>query len=220
MATPRVSVQEAWDDLAAGHERFMRGAVNHPDQDAARRSELTEFQAPNAAFLGCSDSRVAAEILFDCGLGELFVVRNIGQIANENTVATMEFAVSSLGVAVIVVLAHGSCGAVKAAIDLTTAHPSETPPAIRRELELIQPAVQQEWLGSQRLSPYVDPAQIDADAVGRRHLDETIHLLMRSSRVISDAVARGELGIVGCQYQLEEGRVAPITAVGNLDIRG
>ena len=56
--------------------------------------------------------------------------------------------------------------------------------------------------------------------MGRRHLDETIHLLMRSSRVISDAVARGELGIVGCQYQLEEGRVAPITAVGNLDIRG
>ena len=108
MATPRVSVQEAWDDLAAGNERFMRGAVNHPDQDAARRSELTEFQAPNAAFLGCSDSRVAAEILFDCGLGELFVVRNIGQIANENTVATMAFAVSSLGVAVIVVLARGS----------------------------------------------------------------------------------------------------------------
>jgi carbonic anhydrase len=161
---------------------------------------------------------VAAEILFDCGLGDLFVVRNIGQIANENTVATMEFAVAELGVAVIVVLAHGSCGAVKAAIDQTTAHPSEVTPAIRKELEEIRPAVQQEWFATQQVSPYVDIDLIDPDAVGRRHLDETVNALMRQSTVISDAVAAGELGIVGCQYQLEEGRVSPISWVGRLDI--
>ncbi|MEE1649986.1 carbonic anhydrase [Brachybacterium sp. J144] len=216
MADPRVSVQEAWDALAEGNDRFMQGDLHHPQQSAARRSELSTFQAPNAAFLGCSDSRVAAEILFDCGLGDLFVVRNIGQIANENTTATMEYAVSELGVAVIVVLAHGSCGAVRAAIDQTTASPSEVTPAIRRELERIQPAVQREWLATHQDTPYVDPELIDADAVGRRHLDETIHALMRSSRVISDAVAEGRLGIVGCQYQLEDGHVLPITAVGRL----
>ena len=93
MTTPRVTPQQAWDALTEGNERFMAGDLHHPQQNAARRSELTDAQAPNAAFLGCSDSRVAAEILFDCGLGDLFVVRNIGQIANENTVATMEFAV-------------------------------------------------------------------------------------------------------------------------------
>lgn len=218
MSSPRVSVQQAWDALVEGNERFMAGDLNHPQQSAARRSELRGSQAPNAAFLGCSDSRVAAEILFDCGLGDLFVVRNIGQIANANTTATMEFAVAELGVAVIVVLAHGSCGAVKAAIDQTTAAPSEVTPAIRKELESIQPAVQQEWFMTQQLSPYVDPELIDADAVGRRHLDETINALMRQSRVISDAVAAGELAIVGCQYQLEEGRVSPISWVGQLDV--
>ena len=218
MTTPRVTPQQAWDALTEGNERFMAGDLHHPQQNAARRSELTDAQAPNAAFLGCSDSRVAAEILFDCGLGDLFVVRNIGQIANENTVATMEFAVAELGVAVIVVLAHGSCGAVKAAIDQTTANPSEVTPAIRKELEEIRPAVQQEWFATQQVSPYVDTDLIDVDAVGRRHLDQTVNALMRQSTVLSDAVAAGELGIVGCQYQLEEGRVAPISWVGKLDI--
>ncbi|AXK46560.1 MULTISPECIES: carbonic anhydrase [Brachybacterium] len=218
MSNPRVTPQQAWDALAEGNERFMAGTLNHPQQSAARRSELSTFQAPNAAFLGCSDSRVAAEILFDCGLGDLFVVRNIGQIANENTVATMEFAVSALGVSVIVVLAHGSCGAVKAAIDQTTADPSPVTPAIRKELEEIRPAVQQEWFATQQVSPYVDTDLIEADAVGRRHLAETVNALMRQSTVISDAVAAGELGIVGCQYQLEEGRVAPISWVGKLDV--
>ena len=218
MTTTRVTVQQAWDELAQGNERFMEGRLLHPQQNAARRNELAGSQAPNAAFLGCSDSRVAAEILFDCGLGDLFVVRNIGQIANENTTATMEFAVAELGVAVIVVLAHGSCGAVKAAIDQTTASPSPTTPAIKKELEAIQPAVQQEWFASQRISPYVKPELIDADAVGRRHLDETINALMRQSKVISDAVAAGALGIVGCQYRLADGRVSPITSVGQVTI--
>lgn len=216
MATPRVSPQEAWDALAQGNERFMEGNLLHPQQNAARRSELSASQAPNAAFLGCSDSRVAAEILFDCGLGDLFVVRNIGQIANENTTATMEFAVTELGVAAIVVLAHASCGAVAAAINQTSATPSPVTPAIKHELEQIQPAVQQEWFVKNHDTPYVDPAVIDADAVGRRHLAETINALMRSSRVISDAAAAGTLGIIGCQYQLEDGRVVPVTSVGRV----
>ena len=218
-ATDGHTPQEAWDDLAEGNLRFMTDTLLHPQQNAARRNELSRSQAPNAAFLGCSDSRVAAEILFDCGLGDLFVVRNIGQIANTNTTATMEFAVAELGVAVIVVLAHCSCGAVAAAINQSSREPAETSPAIKRELEQIQPSVQQEWLSEHRETPYVDPDRIDADAVGRRHLAMTINDLMRNSPIISDAVAAGELGIVGCQYQLEEGRVAPITAVGKLDIK-
>ncbi|WP_110207408.1 carbonic anhydrase [Nocardioides daejeonensis] len=218
MTTTRVTPQEAWAALVDGNERFMNGALRHPQQDAARRSELSSSQAPNAAFLGCSDSRVAAEILFDCGLGDLFVARNIGQIANDNIIATMEFAVAELGVAVLVVLAHCSCGAVAAAIDQSSQSPQEVTPAIRTELEQIQPAVQQEWLSEHRDTPYVDATMIDADAVGRRHLATTINALMRNSRVISDAVAHGSLAIVGCQYQLEEGRVAPIVGVGKIGI--
>ena len=218
MTLQRVTPQQAWDALAQGNERFMGGTLQHPQQSAARRSELSDSQAPDAAFLGCSDSRVAAEILFDCGLGELFVARNIGQIANDNTIATMEFAVAELGVAVIVVLAHCSCGAVAAAIDQSSQGPRDVTPAIRSELEHIQPAVQQEWLSEHRDTPYVDPSLIDADAVGRRHLATTINDLMRNSRVISDAVAAGHLAIVGCQYQLEEGRVAPVAAVGRVEL--
>lgn len=219
MTTPRKSPQQAWDDLVAGNTRFMADTLLHPQQNAARRNELSHSQAPDAAFLGCSDSRVAAEILFDCGLGDLFVVRNIGQIANANTTATMEFAVAELGVAVIVVLAHCSCGAVAAAINQSSREPSPTTPAIKRELEQIQPSVQQEWFSEHRESPYVDPNRIDADAAGRRHLGMTINELIRTSPIISEAVATGELGIIGCQYQLEEGRVAPITAVGKVDIK-
>lgn len=218
MVDNRVTPQQAWEILAQGNTRFIEGELLHPQQNAARRTEISANQTPNAAFLGCSDSRVAAEILFDCGLGELFVVRNIGQIANENTTATMEFAVEELGVAVIVVLAHASCGAIAAAINQTTANPSPVTPAIKHELEQIQPSVQMEWLSKRRESPYVEIDLIDADAVGRRHLDATINSLMRQSRVISDAVAEGRLGIVGCQYQLEHGNVVPITAVGRIDI--
>lgn len=218
MTAPRVAPQEAWDALVRGNERFTSGTLQHPQQDAARRAELSVSQAPDAAFLGCSDSRVAAEILFDCGLGELFVARNIGQIANDNTVATMEYAVAELGVAVIVVLAHRSCGAVAAAIEQSGARPQQVTAAIGRELDHIRPSVQQEWLSEHRETPYVDPAVIDADSVGRRHLATTINVLTRSSRVISDAVAQGALAIAGCQYQLEQGRVAPIAAVGRIDI--
>lgn len=218
MTAPRLTPQQAWDELAAGNERFMNDTLRHNNQDTDRRHELAQGQAPNAAFLGCADSRVAAEMLFDCGLGDLFVARNIGQVANMNMVATLEYAVAALGAAVIVVLAHDSCGAVAAAIDQTSANPKEVTAAIRDELALIQPAVQQVWFKTRRESPYVDPDQIDANAVGRRHLVTTINQLLRSSRVLSEAVASGALGIVGCQYQLDNGRVAPVTSVGMLDI--
>lgn len=218
MTSTRITPQEAWESLAAGNQRFVNDTPLHPQQNSARRNEISTSQTPNAAFLGCSDSRVAAEILFDCGLGDLFVVRNMGQVSNPNTTATMEFAVAELGVALIVVLAHGNCGAVAAAIDQSSASPSPVTPAIQRELARIQPAVQQEWLSEHKQTPYVDAELIDADAVGRRHLGATIGALMRSSRVLSDAVADGKLGIVGCYYRLEDGQVAPIASVGNLSV--
>ncbi|MBP1325747.1 carbonic anhydrase [Leucobacter exalbidus] len=218
MKSPRVTPQQAWDALSAGNERFMNDTLRHNNQDTDRRHELASGQAPDAAFLGCADSRVAAEMLFDCGLGDLFVARNIGQVANMNMVATLEYAVAMLGAAVIVVLAHDSCGAVAAAIEQTTARPPQVTEAIKDELSLIQPSVQQVWFKEHRDTPYVDPDQIDANAVGRRHLVTTINQLIRSSRVLSDAVAEGRLGIVGCQYQLHNGRVAPVSSVGKLDI--
>ncbi|QIK62810.1 carbonic anhydrase [Leucobacter viscericola] len=218
MTSPRVTPQQAWDALAAGNARFIKGGPQHPRQDVERRNELATVQKPDAALFGCSDSRLAAEIIFDAGLGDLFVARNMGHVVAESITASMEYAVVNLGAAIIVVLAHDSCGAVAASIDQMTKDPTPVPLAVGNTLEPILPAVQRLWMRENRNTPYVDSTLIDADAVGRVHLDNTVNALLRSSRIISDAVANGTLGVVGCQYRLAEGRAVPVSAVGPLDI--
>lgn len=215
----RVSPQEAWNALDAGNTRFVSGEPSHPRQDVERRSKLTNTQAPDAALFGCADSRLAAEIIFDTGLGDLFVTRNMGHIVAESVVASLEYAVAELGVAIIVVLAHDSCGAVGAAVDLMSRDPQPLPRAVENVLEPLVPAVQQLWLRDHSDTPYVDAEKIDVDEVGRLHLSLSVNSLLRASRLISDAVAQGKLGIVGCQYSLAEGRAIPITAVGMLEVR-
>lgn len=216
---PRVTPQQAWETLIQGNERFILGTPSHPRQNVERRAELTNQQAPDAALFGCSDSRLAAEIIFDSGLGDLFVARNMGHVVAESVVASLEYAVEELGIAIIIVLAHDSCGAVKAAIGQATREPEKIPAAVESVLEPLVPAVQQFWMRDHSDTPYVDPAQIDVDEVGRIHLAHTVNALLRASRLISDAVAEGRLGIVGCQYSLVEGRAIPITAVGPLDVK-
>ncbi|MEV8339066.1 carbonic anhydrase [Leucobacter sp. NPDC077196] len=218
MTAPRVTPQQAWDALVAGNQRFIAGGPQHPRQDVERRNELTTGQVPDAALFGCSDSRLAAEIIFDAGLGDLFIARNMGHVVAESITASMEYAVANLGVAVIVVLAHDSCGAVAAAIGQMQQHPDPVPSAVENTLAPILPSVQELWLREHRDTPYVDVSAIDADAVGRVHLAATVNQLLRSSRIISDAVAAGQLGIVGCQYRLSEGRAVAVSAVGHLDI--
>lgn len=218
MTAPRVTPQQAWDALEDGNRRFIEGGPRHPRQDVERRSELANSQAPDAALFGCSDSRLSAEIIFDCGLGDLFIARNMGHVVAESIVASMEYAVAELGSAIIIVLAHDSCGAVAAAIEQMAQDPDDVPVAVKNTLEPILPAVQRLWMQQHRDTPYVDAANIDADEVGRIHLGGTVNALLRQSRIISDAVAAGKLGIVGCQYRLTEGKAVPVSAVGPLDI--
>ena len=214
MQHSRISPQAAWDEMVAGNERFLSAAAEHPHQDASRRDQLTGGQTPDIALFGCSDSRLAAEIIFDRGLGDLFVIRNMGHIVAESIIASLEFAVAELGAALILVLAHDSCGAVKTAVDLSTQHPAPVPPAVERTLQPVLPAVQQVWHHYRHDTPYVDPNDLDADEVGRRHLELTVHELLRASAILRDAVAAGTLGIVGCQYGLAEGRAVPVISVG------
>ncbi|WP_336660958.1 carbonic anhydrase [Leucobacter sp. USHLN153] len=218
MTAPRVTPQQAWDALVDGNRRFIQGGPQHPRQDVERRNELANGQDPDAALFGCSDSRLSAEIIFDAGLGDLFIARNMGHVVAESITASMEYAVANLGVAVIIVLAHDSCGAVAAAISQMEQDPDAVPLAVENTLAPILPAVQEMWLREHRDTPYVDATAIDADAVGRVHLAATVNQLLRSSRIISDAVAAGKLGIVGCQYRLAEGRAVAVSAVGHLDI--
>lgn len=216
--TPRISPQEAWDTLIAGNERFVAGGSAHPNQNVERRSELVNAQEPNVALFGCSDSRLAAEIIFDCGLGDLFIARNMGHVVAESITASMEYAVTALGASLIVVLAHDSCGAVAAAIDQTGRTPSETTRSVKHTLAPIQPSVQQLWLQGHTETPYVEADQIDANLVGRLHLGSTVNELLRTSRAISDAVDAGNLAIVGLQYRLTEGRAVPYSVVGPVEL--
>ena len=107
---------QAWRALRDGNQRFVDGTTSHPNQDAARRDELVSGQNPFCVIFGCSDSRLAAEIIFDLGLGDAFVVRSAGQVIDEAVLGSLEYAVAVLGTPLIVILGHDSCGAVTATV--------------------------------------------------------------------------------------------------------
>lgn len=203
MTEERRTPAQAWMEMVRGNERFMAGTPLHPHQDAERRAQVAPKQSPDAALFGCSDSRLAAEIIFDKGLGDLFVVRNAGQIMSDSVVGSLEYAVTVLEVPLIVVLGHDDCGAVAAAIDSVKPNARPLPPHIASLIAKIVPAV--------RRVPRADPS-----SVGREHLRDTIAELLQSSELISDAVAAGTLAVVGANYRLLEGRAVPDVIVGTV----
>ncbi|KNY07543.1 carbonic anhydrase [Microbacterium sp. GCS4] len=208
--TQTLTPTAAWKQMQDGNQRFVDDAPRHPNQDVARRRHLAEAQHPVATLFGCSDSRLAAEIIFDLGLGDLFVVRNAGQVIGESIVASLEYAVAVLEVPLIVVLAHDSCGAVRAAIDGTAIDAAPLPPHIWKLVAPIVPAARKVLAESGGST--VD--EIDAELVGREHLRNTVGDLLQSSEIISNAVAEGRLGIVGANYRLAEGTAVPVITVG------
>ena len=202
---------EAWNEMREGNVRFVSGAPRHR-QDVDRRTELVGQQAPHAALFGCSDSRLAAEIIFDQGLGDLFVVRNAGQIISESVLGSLEYAVAVLHVPLILVLGHDECGAVRAAIDSQTENAPALPAHITHIIERIVPAVR--LVSGAATSTYVDSSTVDAGQVGREHLKHTITELLEQSEVITAALAEGTLAIVGANYVLSEGHADPHIKVG------
>lgn len=204
----------SWAAMVQGNERFVRGEPAHPRQDVERRERLAHSQRPTAALFGCSDSRLAAEIIFDTGLGDLFVVRNAGQVISDSAVASLEYAVAVLGVPLIVVLGHEECGAVRAAIDSQGGEAPPLPALIRRHVEGIVPAVRE--IGAVAEDGTIDPVAIDAAAVGRRHLRNTVADLMTRSELIAEAIADGSLAVVGAHYRLAEGRADLDLVVGDV----
>ena len=203
---------KAWQEMQRGNARFVSGEPRHPRQDVERRAELANGQRPRAALFGCSDSRLSAEIIFDKGLGDLFVVRNAGQVISDSVVGSLEYAVVVLEVPLIVVLGHDACGAVDAAIDSVAIDAPTLPPHIWRQIAPIVPAVRR----VQRESVVAGSAavEIDADLVGREHLRDTVADLLHSSELISEAVADGRLAIVGANYRLSEGTAVPDIILG------
>jgi carbonic anhydrase len=198
---------KAWREMVNGNERFIAGTPRHPRQDVERRGELVGSQAPHATLFGCSDSRLAAEIIFDKGLGDLFVVRNAGQVISDSVIGSLEYAVAVLGVPLILVLGHDECGAVAAAIGQAGADAPPLPAHIASLIAPIAPAVAR----AQKVDGAPDPSD-----VGREHLRDTVAELLQRSELISDAVAAGTLAVVGANYRLSEGRVVPDVVLGSI----
>jgi carbonic anhydrase len=195
----------AWRRLREGNERFVAGTSSHPNQDASRRSSLVENQHPFAVIFGCADSRLAAEIIFDLGLGDAFVVRTAGQVIDDAVLGSLEYSIGVLGVPLIVVLGHDSCGAVTATKDAVET--GQMPSGFIRSLvERITPSV----LTSIR------NGQHEVDDMVVENVKQTSQRLVDSSRVISDAVEGGRAAVIGLAYHLAEGRADLVSSLGKL----
>lgn len=202
--------------LMGGNQRFQQARSIHPRQDPALIKSLSEGQYPFATIVGCSDSRVSAEILFDQGFGDLFVSRTAGQVMAQATYGTIEYAYLYLGTKLIVVLGHSSCGAVAAAVK----RPEAPPGHIVTLINSIKPAAiaaQKENNGNA------------LETAVRRNVIKQVMELRNLEPVMSRAFEKGDLLIVGAVYDLANGRVEflpetmenlPQTAFSRNDITG
>jgi carbonic anhydrase len=198
---------QAYKKFFEGNERFIQGDLSHPRQDVDHRAEIAQGQTPFAALFGCSDSRLSAEIIFDVGLGDLFVVRNAGQVIAETILGSLEYSVEVLQVPLIVVLGHDSCGAIQATI-------ASSEGTLVTEGEFIQNLVL-------RIEPTVQAAKQagtdSIDEITALHIRATVQELISRSTLIDSAVRSGKLAVVGATYQLSLGKVTPLVTIGNIN---
>jgi carbonic anhydrase len=194
----RPSPDEALRELLSGNARFAAGRPNSPRRSPADFSQLAEGQYPFAAILGCADSRVAPEILFDVGKGDVFVVRVAGNVvsgAGAVVKGSIEYAVAELRVPLIMVLGHSNCGAVKAAMAHLHAKDS-LPGAINGLVELIKPAVEQTKGAGDGLNSAI-----------KKNVQIGVERLKQLEPIVATAVKEGKLKVVGGVYDLRSGKV-------------
>jgi len=191
-----VGPDSALSKLMDGNARFAAGRLEHPNRSEERRELISAGQHPIAVVLSCSDSRVPPEIVFDAGLGELFVVRVAGNTADQAAVGSVEYAVEHLGARLVMVLGHEQCGAVKAAVDSveSASEPAGHLPAV---VDPIKPAVEK-VLGQ------------GGDVLGRavhENVKEVVERLRTSEPILAHEVHEAHLKIVGAVYDLKTGKV-------------
>jgi carbonic anhydrase len=190
---PTVAPADAVSKLKEGNGRYTSGNLQHPGQTTERRAELTKDQHPFAVILSCSDSRVPPEIVFDQGLGDLFVVRVAGNVIDDHGLGSIEYAVDHLGARLIVVLGHQSCGAVKAAKE-TIAAKSKAPGHIQSLVTAIQPVVEA-------------TAKDDLDTTVKANVKHVVQALRSSTPILKAKVASGDVQVTGGYYSLDTGAV-------------
>ncbi|TWV38552.1 carbonic anhydrase [Streptomyces misionensis] len=197
------SPDDAFELLLSGNQRFVTGSPEHPNQDAARRAETAPAQRPFAVLFGCSDSRLAAEIIFDQGLGDLFVVRTAGHVVGAEVLGSIEYGVSVLDCPLVVVLGHDSCGAVAAA--RAAADGGRAPAGFVRDVvERVTPSV---------LAARAAGHDREEDIL-HEHIRHSVGLLLDRSRVLAERVAAGRLGVAGLSYRLADGSARLVSSHG------
>ena len=194
---------EALERLQEGNRRFVSDIRESATTDPRRRIELAAGQNPSAIILGCSDSRVPAEIIFDQGLGDLFVIRVAGNIVAASQVGSIEFAAEHFGTQLVVVLGHSSCGAVSATLEQLEQARENRSPNLRSIVDRIRPTVE--------TLMEVDSLKEQPDALLRHAVRANIRAsanhLRHGSQLLEQLVQRDELLIVGAEYSLETGVV-------------
>ncbi len=194
---PQLSPDEALALLKDGNRRFLDDATYQPPMDRVRRLHLAAAQRPFAAYLSCSDSRVPPELLFERGLGELFIVRNAGNTLCASALGSLEFAVTQLGVPLIVVMGHEACGALRAAVAVTREQ-RQFSGNVSKVLQSLLPAVRE-----------ADPwAETLIDAAALCNVRKVVRELQQeASPALLEPQRRGALRVVGAYYHLDTGRV-------------
>ncbi len=182
--------QEIIQRLKDGNNRFVADRLDGQLQDSIRRDALVGGQEPYAIVLSCADSRVVPELAFDTGLGELFVVRVAGNVANSSSLASIEYAVAHCGSTIIVVLGHQSCGAVTAAVN-----GGDNGYNLNHLLAHIQPAIA------------ASPTDASVNDVVKKNAALTAQELVNRSSIIKEAVESGKVQIVPAYYHLDSGKV-------------
>lgn len=199
----RVSAQTALARLREGNRRFVSNvrdpeAVDHHD----RRAELSSGQEPFAIILGCSDSRVPAELVFDQGLGDLFVIRVAGNIVAPSQIGSVEFAAERYGTRLVVVLGHSQCGAILATLDELQRPTANQSPNLRSIVDRVRPSVE----GLLRPGAPLETDELVRQAV-RANVLVSVNRLRHGSAILEGLIARDGLVVVGAEYNLETGEV-------------
>lgn len=200
-APAAVTPEEALTRLMDGNARYVQGLSARPRADAARRMEVAGGERPFAVILSCADSRVPPELIFDQGLGDLFVIRVAGNVVDDAVLASVEHAVIHLGATLVMALGHERCGAVKAAIDAFAGRgdPADRETRIGALAALIGPAVRAVPAG------VADPL----DAAVSLNAANAAAEIFAGSRPLRTKVLAGQLKIVAARYDLDDGRVTP-----------
>jgi len=191
----------ALKQLLAGNARFVAGKSMHPDLGVERRRSLAGGQHPFATILGCADSRVAPELIFDQGLGDLFVIRVAGNVVDDMVLASIEYSVIHTGSPLVMVLGHERCGAVTAAVQALAGKDDEEnrDTKIGVLAEAIAPSV--------KAAPADAPDKVEAAVI--LNAQRAAHQVL-ASRPLAERVRQGRLAVVSARYDLDDGRVSHI----------